>query len=172
MVGFASAPRTRSGTGLGPAPSSSRPGSSPTEWHQDIASLPFDRVGGLAFWLALNDVPAERGTMQFLSGSHREGCLGRTRAQGKGVKEYYPELLERYELSPPLDLKAGDATVHSNMTVHGAGFNRTDRPRWAYTVLMNPADARWNGAPAEAYDTTHMKVHQELDEERFPVLSR
>ena len=50
-----------------------------------IASLPFDRVGGLAFWVALDDVPAERGTMRFLSGSQRQGCLGRARVQGKGV---------------------------------------------------------------------------------------
>src|ERR1700754_3023341 len=97
-----------------------RPGSEATAWHQDIASLPFDRVGGLAFWVALNEIPAERGTMRFLSGSQREGCLGRTRVQGKGVNEYYPELYERYELSPELSLKAGDATAHSSYVAHGA----------------------------------------------------
>jgi len=146
------------------------PGSSPTEWHQDIASLPFDRVGGLAFWLALNDVPAARGTMQFLSGSHREGCLGRTRAQGKGVKEYYPELLERYELSPPLDLTAGDATVHSSVVCHGAPENTTDEPRWAYIVAYFPGDALYTGAPNHNFDGLGLQPSGPFDHPRFPVV--
>lgn len=45
----------------------------------------------------------------------------------------------------------GDITVHSHFTVHGAGANGLDRPRWAYLVLSQPADPRWNGAPPEAF---------------------
>jgi hypothetical protein len=145
-------------------------GNGRTEFHHDFPNWQLDRSGGMAFWIALTDMGPDMGTMSFVNGSHRLGVLGNYR--NGDLLQLYPEILERCTLSEPMTYKAGDATVHSNLTVHGAGFNRADRPRWAYTVLLNPADARWNGAPAEAYDTTHMQVHQELDDERFPILSR
>jgi ectoine hydroxylase-related dioxygenase (phytanoyl-CoA dioxygenase family) len=123
----------------------------------------------MAFWIALMDIAPEAGTMSFANGSHRLGSLGNYRTGD--LLEVYPEILDRCTLSEPFGYRAGDATVHSNLTVHGAGLNQTDLPRWAYTVLVNPADARWNGAPAEAFATAHMTLHQELDDERFPILS-
>jgi hypothetical protein len=152
------------------AKQSKHAGNGRTEFHHDFPNWQLDRSGGMAFWIALMDMGPEMGTMSFVNGSHRLGVLGNYR--NGDLLEVYPEILERCTMSAPLTYRAGDATVHSSLTVHGAGFNRTDRPRWAYTVLVNPADARWNGAPAEAYDTRHMTVHQELDDERFPILSR
>jgi hypothetical protein len=145
-------------------------GNGRTHFHHDFPNWQLDRSGGMAFWIALTDMGPEMGTMSFVNGSQRLGVLGNYR--NGDLLEIYPEILERCSLSAPMTYEAGDVTVHSNLTVHGAGFNRTQQPRWAYTVLVNPADARWNGAPAEAYDTTHMTVHQELDDERFPILSR
>ena len=141
-----------------------------TEFHHDYPNWQLDRSGGMAFWIALTDMGPQMGTMSFVSRSHRLGVMGNYR--NGDLLEVYPEILEHCTLTEPLSYRAGDATVHSNLTVHGAGLNLTDRPRWAYTVLVNPADARWNGAPAEAYETAHMKVHQELDDERFPIISR
>src|SRR6476469_5752017 len=43
--------------------------SQPTGWHQDWVNFPFDRVGFLSFWFALDDMPPERGVMRFLNGS-------------------------------------------------------------------------------------------------------
>jgi hypothetical protein len=145
-------------------------GNGRTLFHHDFPNWQLDRSGGMAFWIALMDMQQEMGTMSFVNGSHRLGVLGNYR--NGDLLEIYPEILQRCTLTEPMTYKAGDVTVHSNLTVHGAGFNRTDRPRWAHTVLVNPADARWNGAPAEAYDTRYMKVHQELDDKRFPILSR
>src|SRR3954451_16147852 len=107
--------------------------SQPTDWHQDWINFPFDRVGFLSFWIALDEIPAERGAMRFLSGSHREGPLGRREFGGaRHVVEYYPRLLDRYEISPPLDLQPGDCTVHNGMVIRSAPENATDQPRWAY----------------------------------------
>ena len=38
----------------------------------------------------------------------------------------YPEVTTRYPISPPLDLRAGDVTVHDALTVHSAPENETD----------------------------------------------
>jgi ectoine hydroxylase-related dioxygenase (phytanoyl-CoA dioxygenase family) len=143
-------------------------GGKPTDWHQDFASLPFDRSGGLAFWLALDEVTEEQGAMRFLNGSHREGNLGRTRVQGKGVKEYYPELLERYEMSAPLRLRAGDATAHHNLVCHGAPENLADRPRWAYIVAYFPGDALYTGAYNHNFSDIGLAINKPIDHPRFP----
>jgi hypothetical protein len=149
------------------------PGAGATYFHQDYVNWALDRSGGMTFWIALADLAPESGTMSFLTGSHRLGALGHYRAFGGGdIFDDFPELRERCPMSEPVRYAAGDATVHSNLTVHGAGENRTQAPRWAYIVMANPSDARWNGAPPEAYDTARMRHLQALDDARFPVISR
>lgn len=148
-------------------------GNGRTYFHQDYVNWGVDRSGGMTFWIALADLAPEAGTMSFVDGSHRLGALGHYRSyQGDAdLFDDFPELRAPDRLSGPVTYAAGDVTVHSNLTVHGAGANLTDQPRWAYTIIVNPADVRWNGGPVEAYDTTGMHMLQPLDDERFPVIS-
>ena len=146
--------------------------SKPTGWHQDWVNFPFDRVGMLTFWIALEDMPPERGVMRFLSGSKAEGPLGKMGLLGgKEVIEYYPELLERYEMSPAFGLKAGDATVHNAVTVHGAPANTTDQPRWAFITSYHPADTCYTGAPHYIFSPDiGLEVGKPIAHERFRVV--
>ena len=87
-------------------PAKGSDGSTPTGWHQDFPNHPFDRLGGATLWLALDDVTVDQGAMQFLSGSHREGPLGRTYStgpEGGGLDQLgeNPWLAERYSTSDP-----------------------------------------------------------------------
>lgn len=149
----------------------SHPGAGATYFHQDFMNWAVDRSGGMTFWVALTDLEPQCGTMSFLSGSQRMGVLGHYHSYGEGdLLDDFPELRERCLNSGPLTYAAGDATVHSNLTVHGAGVNSTDVPRWAWLVVVNPSDARWNGGPPEAFDTTGMQFLQLLDDARFPVI--
>lgn len=149
----------------------SHPGAGETFFHQDFMNWGLDRSGGMTFWIALEDLAPESGTMEYLSGSHRMGALGNYRTLGPGgIFHDFPELLERCPNSGPVAYAAGDATVHHSMMVHGAGRNLTDRPRWAYLAVVNPSDARWTGAPPEAFSTEGLKLLGELDDERFPLL--
>jgi hypothetical protein len=142
-------------------------------FHQDYTNWAVDRSGGLTFWIALTDLTQDSGTMSFLDGSHRFGALGHYRSYhgDNDLLDDYPELRDQCAMTGPLSYSAGDATVHSNLLAHGAGANLTDQPRWAYIIGVNPADVRWNGAPPEAYDTTGMRMLQEFDDERFPIIS-
>jgi hypothetical protein len=147
-------------------------GNGRTYFHQDYINWALDRSGGMTIWIALTDLAPESGTMSFVSGSHRMGTLGNYRTfEKEDVLEQYPELLEACTIDGPISYRAGDATVHSNLCVHGAGENLTNAPRWAYAIIVNPSDVRWNGGPAEAFDTTGMQVLQELDDQRFPIIS-
>jgi hypothetical protein len=89
--------------------------------------------------------------------------------EGGDVRNVYPELNE-LEMTEPMVYEAGDITVHSHLTIHGAGKNLMDKPRWAYIFLAQPADVCWNGAPSEAFDPSGMQLNQRLDDERFPVI--
>lgn len=147
------------------------PGNDATPFHQDWPGTPFDRRGSINLWVALNDVPAERGSMRFLSGSHREGPLGRMgRAEFSDVTVEYPKLTELYEWSPAHDLKAGDATVHDGCVVHGGPANATDDYRWAYIMMFFPDDALYNGAQSFVADGLEQEANQHFDHPRLRVI--
>jgi hypothetical protein len=143
-----------------------------TGWHQDYAAAGSDRSGTTIFWIALDDLPPEKGTMAFLNGSHRYGALGHFSTYGKGnVLDSYPELLDDCMPTELLSYAAGDVTVHSNMCVHSAGLNVTDDPRWTYTVIISPADACWNGGGVDAFDTAGLLQYRPFDDGRFPIIA-
>lgn len=146
-------------------------GAGGSDWHQDYAASASDRSGGMVFWAALTGMPPENGTMAFLNGSHRYGAMGHYATYGNGnLLDSYPELLDNCSSSGNLSYSAGDVTVHSNLTVHSAGANLTDDPRWTYIVIVNPADACWTGGPADAFQTDGLTLHKELPGDRFPII--
>jgi ectoine hydroxylase-related dioxygenase (phytanoyl-CoA dioxygenase family) len=145
--------------------------SAPTPWHQDHPYTPFDRTGRPQFWIALADVPPERGSLSFLSGSHRWGVLGRAFNDGsEAMKARIASVVGEYPQSPPLHLRPGDATVHDGMTIHSAGPNRTDEPRWAYVVQFFVADALYNGAQNPFSDDIGLEINQPFPDDRFPIV--
>lgn len=147
-------------------------GNGPTSFHQDYITFAVDRSGGMTFWIPLEAYGPEAGTMSFLNKSHRLGVLGNyTSYGGRDIRDVYPELRDCTE-SPQIDYALGDITVHNHLTVHGAGKNLLDKPRWAYLILPQPADAVWNGAPPEAFDPTGMTPYQPFSDERFPIIAK
>jgi ectoine hydroxylase-related dioxygenase (phytanoyl-CoA dioxygenase family) len=143
-----------------------------TPWHQDLPQHPLDRAGMLNIWIALVDCPARKGTIRFLSGSHRAGSLGRhlRRSDGVDLLQEHPWLAERYDISPPLHLHAGDATVHDLAIAHCAPENTTDSARWAYITQWIPASARYTGAANRRTDGLGLQVGEPLEHPNFPVI--
>ncbi len=137
-----------------------KPGSEsePTPFHQDYPHWPFDRTGAFTIWIALTDLAEDMGPLKFLSGSPKEGPLGRySRKVGDDMVEANPWLLERYELGAGKALKAGDATVHLDLTIHGADANESGRERAAYTVRYMPTDVLYTGAPHRHFEKFALK---------------
>lgn len=143
-----------------------------TPWHQDLPHHPLDRQGALTIWVPLVDCPARMGSMRFLSGSHKAGLFGRylNRSDGVDLLQEHPYLMEEFELSPALDLAAGDATVHNLAVVHHAPANRTAAPRWVYACQWLPPLTRYTGAPNHRTDGHGLVVDQPFDHPRFPLI--
>lgn len=148
-------------------------GNGATSFHQDFITFAVDRTGGMTFWIPLEPYGPEAGTMSFIEGSHRLGVLGNyTSYDGKDIREVWLEL-DDLPMTEQVTYGLGDISVHSHLTVHGAGQNNLDRPRWAYLVLPQPADARWNGSPPEAFvpDAHGMVPYGKFPDDAFPIIA-
>lgn len=147
-------------------------GNGASGYHQDYPASASDRSGGIVFWIPLIDMTPEAGTLSFVNGSHRHGVMGHHDSYGEGdLLDSYPELLDSCTITESMSYSVGDVTAHNTLCVHGAGPNLTDSPRWAYIVIVNPADACWDGGPADAFDTTGLQLRRVMDDGRFPVIA-
>ena len=127
----------------------------PTAMHQDYASWPFDRKGQINIWIALVDMSPDMGSLQYIEGSHQAGPLG---LAGKlDVRATYPELDDR-PVGGGGALRAGDARVHWDLTVHGAQANTTDRIREAYVLRFARTDTLYNGIGHPHYDLFSLPI--------------
>lgn len=143
-------------------------------WHQDFPYNPIDRRGMLTVWVALEDVPVESGALRFVPGSHRLGPLGRLDLVGDDIGVdglLRPE--DRSLVGDPVavPLRAGDATVHDALTLHGAGPNTTNRPRRAWTVVYLPASTRYTGGPHPQAGINELELvpFSTFDHDRFLI---
>jgi ectoine hydroxylase-related dioxygenase (phytanoyl-CoA dioxygenase family) len=143
-----------------------------TPWHQDLPPMPMDRVGGVQFWLALTEITPEMGSMQHLSGSQREPPLGCTQfTEDQKMEELYPEVFERYEVSPPHHFHPGDVLAHDSLTLHFAESNKTERLRWVYTSYRIPANALFNGVPNPRFEEFGFEQWKPFDHPKFPIVA-
>ena len=67
-------------------------------------------------------------------------------------------------------MQPGDATAHSQLVLHAAPENATDRPRWTYFSIYIPADTLWTGTPFFAMGDAQLELDQPFDHPNFPVI--
>lgn len=108
------------------------PGGRITDAHQDCSYWPVNEPQHtITMWLALTDVPKEKGCLYFYPNSNNP-------EQREYVdifkNPHQPERLKDLE-KVFVPLKAGDATFHSGLTFHGAGNNQTTEMRTAMTII-------------------------------------
>jgi hypothetical protein len=125
-----------------------------TAMHQDYSNWPFDRRGQISVWIALVDMSAEMGPLQYIERSHTFGPLGI--AEKLDVRTY-PEL-DRCTVGGGQALAAGDAQVHWDLTVHGSGPNNTATVREAYVLRFARTDAIYNGIGHPHYDLFDLPI--------------
>ena len=119
-----------------------QPGGRLTDYHKDAAFWPVQPAAHTTtIWVALVDVPRERGCMAFAAGSHRAADD--------------PEFVDIFNVTEDLalpgelqwrwvPLAAGDCTFHSGCVYHRADANRTSAMREAMTVAYLSADATYD----------------------------
>lgn len=143
--------------------------SAPTEFHQDGPYWPhINKHNSLSAWIALVDVPVERGCMTFIPGSHlRRDLRPQDLTNSRDLLNLYPELNWAPRVTVPL--RAGDCTFHHSYLAHMASSNITDIPRVAHIVIYMDADTMFNGSRHVITDPLQLKVGDPLDGELFPM---
>lgn len=119
------------------------PGGGITPWHQDAIYWPLDTENTITMWMPLVDVPAEVGSMTFVSGSHKLNYR-----QMVAISDQSEDLLAAYVRQNGLAgstygaMSAGDATWHSGWTMHHAPANPTAAPREVMTIIYFATGAK------------------------------
>lgn len=140
-----------------------------TEFHQDQPYWPHaNSAHPISAWIALVDVPVEKGCMTFLPGSQKRTDLpAQNLADSRSFFAAAPDLIWSRRVTVPL--KAGDCTFHHGRCAHMATPNLTDDPRVAHVVIFMDRDVTYTGAPHVVTDPLGLKPGDGLDGELFPA---
>jgi ectoine hydroxylase-related dioxygenase (phytanoyl-CoA dioxygenase family) len=106
-------------------------------WHQDYSYWTRTRpVAHLTCWIGLDDSNEGNGCVRYVPGSHRWELLPRTDLAGdmESVLSVLSEQRREQFRPVPMILKAGEASFHHPMMLHGSYANTSDRPRRAIVV--------------------------------------
>ncbi len=119
-------------------------------WHQDASYWPLSPSKAVTVWLAIDDADCENACMRFLAGSHHFGHLT-YRPSDSSEHNVLNQTIENAEqYGQPVDdiLKAGEASIHSDLLLHGSDVNRSQRRRCGLTLRYCAAEVRaelgWN----------------------------
>jgi non-heme Fe2+,alpha-ketoglutarate-dependent halogenase len=119
-------------------------------WHQDASYWPLTPTKAVTVWLAIDDADCENACMRFIRGSHHFGHLT-FRPSDSSEHNVLNQTIENPEqYGEPVDdvLRAGQASIHSDLLLHGSEANHSDRRRCGLTLRYAAADVRahlgWN----------------------------
>ena len=147
----------------------------PTQFHQDQPYWPHENsTHPISCWVALNDVPAERGCMSFIPGTQHMTDLTRQNLNdAKSLFGLAPQLA--WEERVTLPLRAGDCTFHHGRTAHMANANATDEPRYGVSIIFIDATTTYTGANHAVTDPLRnegrLREGDVIEGELFPLLA-
>ena len=143
-----------------------------TEFHQDQPYWPHaNALNPISAWIALVDVPVERGCMTFLPGSQKRTELpAQSLSDSKSLFGIAPDLIWNERVTVPL--KAGDCTFHHGRCAHMATPNFTDEPRVAHVVIFMDANGTFSGKGHVVTDPLKLTIGQSFEHPMFPAVGQ
>ncbi len=147
------------------------PGKSvPTEFHQDQPYWPHaEGSNPISMWIALRDVPVERGCMTFIPGCHHRDELEMQNLRDNRSlisKAAEMEYLERVTIP----LQAGDCTFHHGRCPHMANANTSDESRVALAVIYMDKNTLFTGRGHVVTKDLGLPEGQPFDHALFPEI--
>jgi hypothetical protein len=146
--------------------------------HQDYGYTGYlDRPSGLAVGLAVTDATIESGCLRVVDGSHAWGLVGGLHLFAPGLQADLESQLTPVQRAHaaastiPLEVRAGDVTIHHCLTLHGSGGNTSPRPRKTVIAHLIDGDSRVvrDRLPAGADDWFPVDDDGRLAPSAFPV---
>jgi phytanoyl-CoA hydroxylase len=140
----------------------------PTEFHQDGPYWPHaGSRHSLSAWVALVDVPVDRGCMTFIPGQQERRDMRATDiTDAHDLFDAAPDLT--YEPRVTVPLRAGDVTFHNAYTPHTANANDTDEFRIAHVNIYVDRDLAYTGRRHVCTDPLDLEPGAMLPDDAFP----
>ncbi len=137
-------------------------------WHQDASYWPLTPSKAVTIWLAIDDADTENACMRFIAGSHHSGHLTYRPADSSEHSVLGQTIDDPLQFGSLVDdeLKAGEASLHSDLLLHGSEANNSKRRRCGLTLRYCAADVRagmsWNqkGVIVRGKDPTNHWANQ------------
>lgn len=157
------------------------PGGKEVALHQDGTYISYiNPAEMMTCWIALDDVTAEIGTIEYVPGSHRwplVTTLGEFHAPEADYRTaMYQAAAQAGVPDPtvlPIEMPAGSCVIHHGNVWHGSGKNlRSDRPRRSLGIHTLSSEATFQAAIKAGYIYGRYKRTDDLDmdETFFPIL--
>lgn len=143
-------------------------------WHQDYSY--WTRTAPMAHltcWIGLDDSTEENGCVHYVPRSHRWNLLPRTHL-ANDMNAVFGVLNDeqRAEFKPvPIVLKAGEASFHHPMMVHGSYENSSARPRRAAVINVMRDGVRSASSEPLLAGVPSIKIGDTISGQFFPLLS-
>jgi hypothetical protein len=113
-------------------------------WHQDASYWPLTPSKAVTVWLAIDDADRGNACMKYIPGTHVLGHLTYKLSENDPtnvLNQVVPEV-EKYGAPVYVELKAGEASIHSDLLLHGSDANASDRRRCGLTLRYTAGDVR------------------------------
>lgn len=118
-------------------------------WHQDASYWPLTPSKTVTVWLAIDDADKDNGAMRFVPGSHLHGQIPfeHSKAEEQNVLGQSVPDAQQWGRDPATAvLKAGQISIHTDLLLHGSGYNISRRRRCGLTLRYMPPDVRTGAA--------------------------
>jgi non-heme Fe2+,alpha-ketoglutarate-dependent halogenase len=113
-------------------------------WHQDASYWPLTPSKAVTVWLAIDDADRGNAAMKYIPGTHVLGHLTYklTETDPSNVLNQTVPEVEQYGDPVHVELRAGEASVHSDLLLHGSDANESTRRRCGLTLRYTPGDVK------------------------------
>lgn len=145
-------------------------------WHQDYSYWTRTQpMAHLTCWIGLDDATQDNGCLQYIPGSHKWELLPITGLAGDmdAIQEVLSdEQWKQFQNPVAIEMKAGEASFHHPLMVHGSRENSTDQPRRATVInaFQDGVCSATNQALLEGIPV--VPSGEKLGGKFFPLLSR
>jgi ectoine hydroxylase-related dioxygenase (phytanoyl-CoA dioxygenase family) len=148
-------------------------------WHQDYSYWTWTTpMSHLTCWMGLDDVDTENGCMYYVPRSHRWGLLEKKSLAGDmdAIRDALTlEQVREFDNKVPVAMRAGEASFHHPLLMHGSYENRSKRSRRATLinvfsdgVVSNREDDGINAPGADNYP--RVPKGQPMGGDYYPLL--
>jgi non-haem Fe2+, alpha-ketoglutarate-dependent halogenase len=113
-------------------------------WHQDSSYWPLTPAKAVTVWLAIDDADRGNACMRYIPRTHTLGHMTyqlKENDTSNVLNQVVPDV-EQYGEPVDVELKAGEASLHSDSLLHGSESNTSNRRRCGLTLRYTAGDVR------------------------------